>query len=514
MKNNGTNGFFSGRPSNNSNEGVIFKSPSKSCPLFFDLRRRKIFFSVCLKRLLTGLFLSCFAFGTVWGQTTQPSDNLADALNNPELNNGVALYMTGDYDQCYNEFKKAFESNQQFPPPGILLARLFSDDGKFVLMRQYLEKTVDEYPNDPEAFFQLAGIAIQDQRFVEAALLIEKGKVLLDAFSKSRSSLKESQKDSRLEYLMNDALSIQANLAQQKGDTEKAIQYLKEILVAHPEDDWAQLSYGYLLYEQNRLDESLAAFSKAYELNAEHLPGWLILALLLEQSEKTTESQQYIKDNFKEETATIIQYYNVIQLYMKWNQVEKALSMAEELKTTFPNAVETWLLLGQISLYYHEYKVAEDYFRKALLISPLRFDANNGMALALCDQGSQQKMKQAVQMAYANWQRNKGSDEAMTTYAWILYLSGQKDDAELIFSPYLQSGKITPTVAYYLAEIAHDKGDDSLALNFIDLALNQATNFPKKVATKELREIISPPKADSKEETAIPSEQDSPEKTD
>ncbi len=412
-----------------------------------------------------------------------------DALTNPELAAAIDAWMSGDIDNCYTLLKAAKEKNTDLSPPEVLMALLFSNAQHYPDMRIWLEKAIALHPNDPEAYFQLAGIAIQDKRLVEADLLLEKGEIGLNALRKDRTDQKKEKGD-RDRYLDHEYYTLKGNLARQRGNLSEAELHIQQITKLEPDNDDAFLSLGYLYYEQKKMAEARQSFDQARKLNEKRFFGWLLLALLLDRDNQSEEAKKLVDDNFKEGMFGTPTSVPVVRLYMKWDRMEDADKMIEDLQKKFPNAVDPWILAGEMALHRHQYRPAEDRFRRAVLAEQDNFDANNGLALALGDQRNRAKLKEAREIAYRNWQKYPQSQEARITYAWMLYLSGEHKEAEAFFAPMLESGKISPTIAYYLAEIAHTKGENSLALNFIDLALEQKNNFPKREAALELQKII------------------------
>ena len=152
--------------------------------------------------------------------------------------------------------------------------------------------------------------------------------------------------------------------------------------------------------------------------------------------------------------------------------------------------MERWLLSGWLALYANDYLAAEQNFRNAVLIDPNSFEASNGLALALLDQSNKEKLGQAKIIAARNYRDYPDSEEAATTYAWVLFLSGATKEADAIFQPMLESGNLSASAAYYLAEIANVRGDADLAQSLLMLALSQKANFPKRAAAIELKEIV------------------------
>lgn len=444
-----------------------------------------------MKKFLISCLLSFLFGGMVFFMASvNGQESIADpeiALDNPELDAGIDAWMKGNVEKCFQLFESAWKKNPDLSPPDVLIALLYSNTKHYESVRKHLEKAVGEHPFDPEAWFQLAGIAIQEKRFVEADLLIERGEKILERPDQDPD---RKSSDSRKKYLRHELLTLKANLAECREQLEKAEQYIRKITVEEPENDEAYLSLGYLYFKQKKYDEARKAFDQAAQYNEKRLPGILVLALLQEQAGNTKEAKETVGLMKPADLEDPRIQGPLVRLWMKWEKMDDAKKKIQQLQKMFPNAAMPWILEGEYDLYHHQYRPAEDAFRKAITMDSESIEANNGLALALCDQGNSAKLKQARQIAGENWERSSRTQETATTYAWILFLSGEKKEADSLFDPMLESGKINAPIAYYLAEIAYSKGDKNLALNFLDLALNQESNYPKKEAARELMKIV------------------------
>lgn len=429
-----------------------------------------------------------------WFASTEPlgsqeTGSRESFMSDPELLKGVNAYMNGDYEGCYRLFRGVYGKKPGLSPPGVLMAQLFSSDGKYIKMHEYLEKAAVDDSDDPETFFQLGQIALREGRFVECRLLIEKGTAVLERLAQSDRG-KEQAFGLRLRELTRQLYCLQANYAQARHDFVGAEGFIRKVLDNGPDDSEAWTSLGFLLFKQGKNDQASEAFAKAHMLDSSLSSDWLVLAQLLQHEGKSDEAKKLVQSRFDTKTITPGELARLIRLYTRWGQFDDAEKLTRTILKENPNSVAAWTLLGELSLYRSDFVAAEDQFRKAVLIESGDFDATNGMALAMGDQRNRQKLVEAYAIAKTNWEHNPALPEAVATYAWMLYLLGQRDEAERLFSPMLEKGEITSTIAYYLAEIANSKGAPALALNFLDLALEKEACFPKRSAAIELRDLI------------------------
>ncbi len=412
----------------------------------------------------------------------------------PEAEAAVDAYLAGNPELAYRLLKELYDANPDSDPPGVMLALLYSNNERFLEMRRELEKTAEDYPGDPEAFLQLAGIDVREGRYLEAALLLERADKLNAEYAA------RFPKSTRIVYLREETLNVRALLAERRGRFDEAAELTQKVVDANPKNVQARWNLGYLAVKLNRLDDAEKAFDEAAALDERLWPGWLQVATTLDAEDRLDEAFERLQaQGALIETAARRERAQLARLYLRWNKLDEAAALVGELEAEGKNDFDGWALRGWVALYAGGYAVAEDAFRRATFIDGTSFEASNGLALALLDQRNKEKLAQARAIAAKNYRAYPDSQDAAATYAWTLFLSGAAREADAIFGPMLESGEFSPTVAYYLAEIANVREDKSLALTLLDLALRSKGNFPKRAAAVELRKIVAPEK---KEENA------------
>ena len=423
------------------------------------------------------------------------ADAIEESAANPATLKAIDLYLAGDVDGAYELLKSVYDANPDSDPPGVLLALLHSHANRFLEMRRALEKTAEDYPADPEAYFQLATVDIREGRFLEAELLIERGEKLSEGYAEIRPESK-----SRLQYFKEEALNARALLAEKRGRYDAATELVKKLIALNPSDAQARWNLGYLAMKLNNYEAAEAAFDEAAKLKPDLWSGWLQVVSALDRDDRLDEAKaQLERAQDKIATASPSERAQLARIYLRLSMIEEAGAIAKRFEEeNDASNVDRWILDGWLALYANNYAAAEEFFRNATIVEPDNFEASNGLALALLDQGNREKLNQARQIATRNYRAHSDSLDATTTYAWTLFLSGAAKEAENLFQPILTSGELNATTAYYLAEIAHVRGDLELADNLLTLALSQKANFPKRAAARELKAIVEekrqPPK--------------------
>jgi len=141
---------------------------------------------------------------------------------------------------------------------------------------------------------------------------------------------------------------------------------------------------------------------------------------------------------------------------------------------------------GRVALFRSDYRRAEAAFQEAVQQSPLDTDASNGLALALCEQGDEEKNKRAVQYAAGNVQKQQNNRDFLATLGWVLYRTGQPDEAIQVLQQSTADGQINAASAYYFAVVLNDKGQTEQAKNFLEAALSTQPPFAKRTEAEAL----------------------------
>lgn len=437
-----------------------------------------------------GGFLFLFAFLNLFSLAAAQELSSPDAvLERSELQPAISAFRRGELEVAYRLFAKAREADAEISSPGVLTAFLCSRSGDSQGMYRYLAKSVEEFPNDPEAWLQLGDLAIQEGRLVEAKLLLERGDEILVRLEKAVTS------DSpRFRYLREESLALAARLAEERGETERALEIMNRLIQYSPQNDAAHTSVGWLLFGQGRLSEAEAAFDRARQIEPSNLVGWLMVVRLLDRAGKTQEAQNLFDQRFVPSEIEPAARSQAIRLLLKWNRLERA---REQIEAMPNDSVDRHNLAGRLALFGDDYFQAEKEFQAGLFLDPNNFTAGNGYALALAEQENAAKLHQALEIARRNRQRYTDSEEATATLGWLEYLDGRTERADDLLRPILESGSFSPTTAYYLAEMANERSDRLLAAKLLEMALGQDEMFPKRAAAenlqKEMKKTVDAP---------------------
>lgn len=403
----------------------------------------------------------------------------------PEYDKGLESLFQGEYADAEKILREAFEKNPALSPPGIVVALLYNEKGANRETREWLEKTTDDYPEDPEAYLLIAQIAFAEDRFTESKILAEYGLAKTEKYTASPARKKE------MEFR---ALGILANLEEDNDRWENTIVKIERMLVLQPEHLELNARLAVLQFRTGKTEAAIAQMDKANALNKETPSGLIAAAEFFFREGKNEESEKYLAMALEKHPDDWHVFQIAAWLEIQKRDLKKAAELIEKAIKLSPDSPKTILTAGFIALYENDYLKAEKLFQQALFVSPENPQAIEGMALALCEQeGDKKNIKheRALFFAKSNEKNFPGSADAKCTLAWVSYKTGSDRREILNVLTYIsQSGNLTPLGAYCLGCLHEELGDKDEAVAVLERSLTGKANFPKRRNAEKLLESL------------------------
>ncbi|MCL2743020.1 MAG: tetratricopeptide repeat protein [Planctomycetaceae bacterium] len=400
---------------------------------------------------------------------------------NPEINSGVNAAINGDTKAAESHFLKARQNDAGSRPGGIEAASAFADpkNGKpnFGKMRFWLEKTAEDFPEDPEAFLLLADIALSEDRLVESSMLTEHAAKLID----TDKVAKERQKN-----LILQAENIRADIAESRERWNDVLRSLQRLRVLEPENGNYLYRLGIVNFRSGNRSEAEKFLNEAAAKDKQILPALVVLAQLSEYDGKRDEAKKILDEALQkngEEPRVLI---TAADLALLWGQLDNVKKYAEKAKKLAPETVDADIPLGIVALYEGNYTAAEENFSEVCRSFPDNSRALTGLALSLCEQDDKQKLRRAFFTARKNAEDHPNSVDAQTTLAWVLFCADAVEEAEKILMRLFENGELNSPGGYYLAEVHLKQNRKDEALIFLKSALESKAGFPKRTAAEAL----------------------------
>ncbi len=404
--------------------------------------------------------------------TSGDSANNPNSLDSiPEVRQGLEFLKKGDRAQAAAQFATAYQKRPDLVPAGIAIATAFFNEQKFDQVRFWLEQTVEDCPNDPEAYVILAEVAQSEGRTLEARMLAQEGLVLASRYANNPERQKKLALRGQLVLVL---------VAEGKQRWAEAQERLERMVQGAPDEPEYWIRLGVVFFQQNDMQKALNAFNQASSKGTTVPHPYAIVAQLYDQKGNTKEAERYLNEALKLNQNDFQIMSIAAQLATKWDHVSEARQYAERALKLKPDSYEAKAMCGLLALYERNYPIAQGYYEAMVKEKPDDFAGKNGLALALCEQQDATKTARALTLAKENAQANPASIDALTTLAWANYKSGQTAQAEQILLQIHQSGVMSAVGAYYLAEILNAKGESEQAAALTNAALSTNMNFPKK----------------------------------
>ena len=395
--------------------------------------------------------------------STTPSPNLALAADK---------FNAHEFDRALELLRAAFEVDPSLPPPQIILVEWFSQAKLPDGIRPSLEAAVEETPDDPEAHVLLAEAALSEGRLAEANLLLERAQQLLKQYSRNPN---------RKTTLENRVLSDAATLAEKRGKWQEVKDCLLTLQQREPKSPDVLRRLGITCFRLNEDTEARRLFEQAASIDTNALPAGALMAQLYQTRGDTRRVRSEIATALAEKPEDAATLVVAAQLRLQNGEFDEAQQAAEKLLASDADQAAVLKLLGSIALFQKMPEKAEEHFQKVVVHSPNDFEANDGLALALCEQKSDaDALRRAVEYARANLQRTPNSPQAIATMAWTLFLIGEIDAAAQLLHRLTEMGNISANAAYYMANISLKKGNTPQAVAWLTAALDTTPNFTKR----------------------------------
>jgi tetratricopeptide (TPR) repeat protein len=400
----------------------------------------------------------------------------------PEVKQAIELFQKRDFDGALKSLETAAKGHSELPPAQVMMFQLFVAAQQPFNARMALEKAVVSNPDDPESFAILGSVAMQDRRVTDAELLYLKSKDVLASFKGS---------DARKKILEPQILSGLAAVAEARENWDGAKSYLETLLKINAKDAMAQQRLARALFQLKDAAGALQKLrdaAKADPVNV--LTPEAALGRFYEQYGDHEDAVKWMTKSLTVAPTDLRTRLIVAQWYLETGQIDEARTHADKALTIEPRSLDAKILRGVVALFQKDFKEAEKWFQEAHLQSPGNFAASNNLALALCEQNDDSKLRRAAEYANANYQQNQKSADAASTLGWVLYKAKDLQRADQALRQAASTGQLSADTAYYLAQISYDLGRKWDAKVLVDAVLKTGRPFSMRKEATELSEKV------------------------
>lgn len=422
-----------------------------------------------------------------------PSKPETKAPEYPEIKDAVEKFQVRQFDDALTLLEKAVKKYPDLPPAQVLMFELFARANQPALARNALERAVLADPDEPQAYVILANIALQEGRVTEAELLFQKTNSLLKGFTKSMK---------RKEAIEKQTIGGIAQVAEAREKWELAETHLNALLALDAKDTVALQRLARAMFKQKtpKVKDAYDKLKEAAKIDSKNvLTPEAALGLLYQQYPDEANAEIWMKKALDKAPKDLRTRLVVARWYLDSGKLTEAKTQAAEAMKIDEKSLEAKLVAGVIALFQKDYKTAEAYFQDVHLQQPDNFASSNNLALALCEQTDADgkpdpvKLRRAMVYAAQNVQQNNRSPEAASTLGWVCYKAKDLDRAEQALRQAASLGNLRPDTAFYLAQVAYDRGNKELAKNLLIETLKNRSFAMKPESEKLLAKIKSEP---------------------
>ena len=410
--------------------------------------------------------------------STNTADPAAGSTNpevQAELEKAVAAFNASQFAEALDILKALYGKHPELVPPRIVLAQWFAQSNLGNAVRANLELGTEEVPNDPEAFLLLAEISLRQGSLTAAEALLQLAATKVNAYTVNPT--RKTNLTQSLYRITTDLNEARQRWTQMETSIDRQIE-------AEGRSAALLRKKGIALFQQKKEEDAKKLFTEAdrLEVDADQkgLPADAVMSQLYLLREDKDNARKFLEAALAAHPNSKEVLVLSIQMRINDDKLEEAKRLAEKLLADDPNSASAKKLYATVALYLNDYPVAEKLFEELLLASPLETQHTNGLALALCEQDSPEKLQRALAYAVENVQKDQNNSEYLGTLGWILYKANQLEQATNALKQSAASGQINAATAYYFARVAVKTGNIEEAKQLLNAALKGGNQFAKR----------------------------------
>lgn len=385
-----------------------------------------------------------------------------------DVQDAINRFFSRDVEGARNLLNSAKKKTPQLAPPEVMLAQLFIATGQGPNARQELERAIQKYPGDPEAYLMLADGAFSDQRITEAGLLFAKA---------GEVAAKFSENPKRKENAQMRAYAGKAAVAETREDWAGAKADLTAWTHLEPNNAAPHQRLARVLFKLGDKKGAYAELQAAEKADPKLPPAEVTMGNLYAQDNDKAQAEKFMTAAARKGARDLATNLALMQWNLQNNRLSDAKKYADTALQVDPNSLDAKLACGIVAWMQKDYPAAKKFLEDAHEQSPGNSVVINQLALVLLEQKDEADRQRALEFAQLNQKLNPNSAEAAATLGWIAYRMGRKADAQRALNAIVQTGNLTPLSAYYVAYVLKDQGQLPNAIKLLEGALNNSVPF-------------------------------------
>lgn len=339
--------------------------------------------------------------------------------------------------------RQALAADPQTPYLHLVLARFYLHREQPDAAQETLLAMLERFPDHPQGHELLGDIFSHQQEYVQAG-------------RHYRRALEQNPEDEAL--LMRLALVLE-----RQEQTGEAIAVLEELLAAHPQATFAQLSLARFYLQQGDQEHARSTYEAILSRDPDLPQAIIEYGSLLAGDDPRAARQLYLEALSRQPAAHQVRS-QLARHYLTVNEPRLALGQFQYLQQQFPEdrSLRRQVALLQIEL--QDWAPAAEAFRR-LLIDPDQQQGQDRYYLAIALAG-QQQLDEALKVLQRITRESPLYAESLLQRGYLHQRQGQTDEALRVLRQGLAEGFDNPELYYYLVAFLGERGqpDEALAI--------------------------------------------------
>lgn len=398
-----------------------------------------------------------------------------------DVSKAIEIFKTGDFIQAKKLLGSVCKADTSLPPSDLLLATMFQAAGRPNLARVELENAIQSRPNDPGALLIFAESAMQNGRYAEAKILLERAAQLTTQLSNNAY---------RKQNIQNRIALNSAAIAEYRNSWSEAADLLKPLAVQEPGNSNVISRLSRSLFKSGKPDEASTLLKKHWNENktTTQRPE-ITMAVLFQEANNLKKAEELMVAASELEAENAVNQTTVARWALDNGKLELAKKCVDRALKSQPN-LDTQLLSALVARYQKDYEAAQTILESAHLESPANLGIILELAMTLSDiKGEENRGLQYAQLAVKiqpDLRQPAGRNAAMSL-AWLLYRFGGQAESEKILQNVLMAGPISTECNYFAARILMNK-NRSASKQLFEEIIKSGRQFPNFDEAKDLYE--------------------------
>lgn len=283
---------------------------------------------------------------------------------------GALLMKLKNYDEAIKEFEKALLINPKDPRVHNDMGVIYKEYNNFPKAEQHYKYAIKIEPRFNLAIVNLTELYIQEKKFTEATELLDKSLklkphdkellynlgVVYHASGELEKALSYYEQVLSYDSTNPNAINNMAMIYSEKNNWEKAKDLLMRCINKNSYFALAYANLGDILYSENHIKEALYYYDKGLETNPEHIGLCIALAVLYSEIGNTEKAIAELTEVLKKYPESKNLWFTIGNIYNKSNKYDEAIDAYNKvliMDTSFipgyQNLMEIYIKKGNVN---------------------------------------------------------------------------------------------------------------------------------------------------------------------